>query len=547
VRPLPEAGQTIGVLPTRRWGARPVRVFVCLALLASLVISELPMGRAQDSNELRLAGPVIGPETLDPVLMRDLSAVEIVRQVFRGLMYFDDELNPVPELAESYTVSKDGLTYRFTLREGIAFHSGRPIVPDDVVYSLSRSVNPDTAGGDPTLLSGPPFLADIEGYTEVVAGEADLLSGVTALSDREVEIRLSAPRATFLMRLASFPAVIVDREQVEGNESWYLHPNGSGPFEVEKWDFEEELVLRAFEDYALGKPGVERIAYRLGNRAVQSFNLYQDSEIDIDHVTLFDLDRATDPNGEFADEVIGVPQFTLGYIALRTDVEPLDDPGIRRALQLAFPRDRVASIVFNGLLNQANGIIPLGMLDADWSDEQLVPDLDAAREAIATSRYGAAENVPPIRIYTAGALASEVLRDVADAELGLKIEVFELEWHSFLDRQLNGPMPAHELSWVADYPDPEGILLPLWGTNQPDNSTGYSNPVVDELLAEAAAELDSEARIGIYREAQRQILADNVVIPTFFDVEYTVRKPWVRGLTVTPMGILRLETIRIDE
>jgi ABC-type oligopeptide transport system substrate-binding subunit len=107
-------------------------------------------------------------------------------------------------------------------------------------------------------------------------------------------------------------------------------------------------------------------------------------------------------------------------------------------------------------------------------------------------------------------------------------------------------MPAHELSWVADYPDPEGILLPLWGSGEPDNSTGYSNPQVDELLAQAASELDPDARIATYLEAQRLILADNVVIPTFFDVEYIVRKPWVQGLVVTQMGILRLETIRID-
>ena len=505
------------------------------------------MGRAQDPDELRLAGPVIGPETLDPVLMRDLSGVEIVRQVFRGLMYLDDQLKPVPELAESYTVSDDGLTYRFTLREGIAFHSGRPIVADDVIYSLSRSVDPDTAGGDPTLISGPPFLSDIEGFAAVANGESDVLSGITAISDREVEIRLSAPRATFLMRLASFPAVIVDREQIEVSDSWFLHPNGSGPFEVESWDIDEELVLRAFDDYALGAPGVEHVVYRLGNRAVQSFNLYQDDEIDIDHVTLYDLDRATDPNGEFADEVVRTPQFALGYIALRTDIEPLDDPEIRRALQLAFPRDQVASVVFNGLLSPAVGIIPPGMLETDWSDDQLVFNLDAAREAIAASRYGAAENVPPIRIYSAGALASAVLRDVAERELGLTVEVYEMEWYSFLDRQLSGPMPAHELSWVADYPDPEGILLPLWGSNEADNVTGYSNPQVDRLLARAAAGEDHDTRIRIYREIQRIILADNVVIPTFFDVEYIVRKPRVQGLAVTSMGILRLETIRIDD
>lgn len=495
---------------------------------------------------MRLAGPVIGPETLDPVLIRDLSAVGIMRQIFRGLIYYDANLNPVPELAEQYSVSDDGLTYRFLLRQGIAFHSGRLITAEDVVFSLSRSVDPGTAGGDPALIAGPSFLSDIEGFADVMSGNAETLRGVTALSDREIEIRLSSPRATFLMRLASVPASIVDREQIGENDRWYLNPNGSGPFAVEQWDADEELVLRAFEGYALGEPELERVVYRLGNRAVQSFNLYQDGEIDVDSVTLYDLDRVVDPSGEFADELISTPLYSLGYIALRTDVEPLDDPQIRLALQLAFPRDKMSEVVFNGFLSPALGVIPPGMLDEQWDVLPSEASLGAARAAISASRYGSADRVPPIRIYTAGALAGELLREVAEAELGLSVEVFEMEWYSFLERLSTESLPAYELSWVADYPDPEAILLPLWGSAQPDNATSFANDDVDALLAEAAAESNPALRVEIYREAQRIVIAENVVIPAYFDMQYVVRKPWIVGLNVTPLGILRLETVRIN-
>lgn len=525
--------------------ARPALLVVCL-LIASLLISTVAtLGQAQEPDELRLAGPASGPETLDPVLTRDISTVAILRQIYRGLVYYDDELNPAPELAADYLVSEDGLTYEFTLRDGISFHDGRLITAEDVVYSLSRSVDPDSAGGDASLIAGPAFLSDIVGFAEVYTGETDMLAGVTAVSDRIVRIRLSAPRATFLMMLAATPAAIVDREQIEADPDWHLRPNGSGPFAVERWEPNDELVLAGFDDFALGEPGLDRVSYRLGNRAGQPFNLYQADEIDLDEISLFDLDRVTDPEGGFEDELIVSPQFSVAFIALRTDTEPLDDPNIRRALQLVFPRQAMAEVAFNGFLNAAYGVIPQGMLGAEWDELPADSSIQAARDAIAASRYGSPEEVPPIRIYSGGAVASEILREVAESELGLTIEVYELEWYSFLDRLAEGTLPAFELSWVADYPDPEAILLPLWGTERADNSAGYSNQGVDALLTAAAMERDPDMRITLYRQAQALILAENVVIPTFFDVQYIVRKPWVDGLEVTQMGILRLETISI--
>ena len=524
------------------------RVLSVIALLVGFGLAAfLDDSVSARDNELRLAGPVQGPETLDPAQLRDLSSVTILRQIFRGLVFYDEELNPVPELAESYEVSDDGLTYSFRLRAGATFHDGSPVTAEDVAFSLARAVDPDTAEGDMALLAGPTFLSDIAGFEDVVAGQSDSLSGIEIIGDDQLTIRLSAPRSTFLMKLAAVPAAIVDREQVESDSTWWARPNGSGPYAVERWEPGAELTLTRYEDFVLGQPSIESISIRLGSRSIQSFNLYQSGEIDIDSVSIFDLDRVTDPNGDFADQVVRTPQFGFGYIALRTDVAPLDDPKIREALQLAFPRDELASITFNGQANPGYGVIPEGMLGMSW--ERIVPqtNLDAAREAIADSGYGDAGEVPPIRIYTSGALGSEVLRQVAEEELGLDIEVFDLEWYDFLDRLETTPIPAFELYWAADYPDPEGILLPLWGTSWSGNYTDYSNPGVDGLLDRAAVETDVDQRAELYARAQELIVADNVVIPAYMDVQYTVIKPYVRNLVVTPIGILRLETVTIDQ
>src|SRR5215212_856899 len=108
----------------------------------------------------------------------------------------------------------------------------------------SRAVSPATADGAITSLGGPTFLSDIVGYQDVIGGKSDALSGISAINASTVQIQLSAPRSTFLMKLASAPASIVDRDNVGEGDNWDLRPNGSGPFAVDAWIPANSLVLR---------------------------------------------------------------------------------------------------------------------------------------------------------------------------------------------------------------------------------------------------------------------------------------------------------------
>lgn len=518
---------------------------VALIAIAGIGVSSPTPARA--AGTLNLAGPVYPPETLDPAQLRDLSGVVLMRQIYRGLMLYDDDLNPVPEVAESYALSDDGLTYDFVLRNNATFQDGTPITAQDVAYSLNRAVDPDTVEGDTSLLGGPAFLSDIAGFEDVYSNATDEMSGIEVKSDSELAITLSHPQATFLMKLASVPASIVSQAQVTSDSTWWASPVGSGPFKVDEWDPLNSLTLTAYSDFFLGAPSIDEINFRLGASALQSFNLYQADEIDIDSISLTDIDRVADPDGAYVDQLKVTPQFKLGYIALNSNIEPLDDPYVRAALQLIFPRDDFANIAFNGWVNTANGMIPTQMLNRAWTDQLPPWSVDAAKAALAKSRYGSAENVPPIRIYAAGAFASVVLQEMAQNELGLTIEVLDVQWEDMLNRLNAGDIPAYELYWAADYPDPAGIVGALFGTDMPDNYIGYSNSEVDDLLQQAAAETDVDARAAIYEQINALVCADNVVIPTYFDVEYTVVKPYVENLVVTPMGIIRLETVRIAD
>ncbi len=311
---------------------------------------------------------------------------------------------------------------------------------------------------------------------------------------------------------------------------------------VESWEPEQELRLAANKNYVGGEPDLRRVTFRLGPSAANPFNLYQADEIDVATVPIPAIDRVSDPESPLLAELDVSPILSTTYIAFRTDVPPMDDPEIRRAVQLAFPRWKISEILMSGRQETAHGLTPPGTLGHDWPDVAPEQDLEAARAAIERSSYGSAENVPPIRIYGASPFGSEALRDVLERELGLTVEVLDVHWPQFNQGLARKSFPAYELTWVADFPDPETFLWNLFATGSPDNYSQYSNPQFDALLAEAAATFDVDARAELYAEAEAVLVADNALLPLAHDVRYTLMKPWVKGLEITPLGLLYLET-----
>jgi oligopeptide transport system substrate-binding protein len=315
---------------------------------------------------------------------------------------------------------------------------------------------------------------------------------------------------------------------------------------VDVWEPESELQFYANEHYVGGVPDLRRVIFRLGPNAANPFNLYQADEIDVAGVPIQAIDRVSDEASPLRQELDVSPVLSTTYIAFRTDVAPMDDPEIRRAVQLAFPRWKVAEILLGGRQETANGLIPPGTLGRDWPHTAPQQDLDAARAAIANSSYGSAENVPPITIYGASPFGSEALRDVLQRELGLTVEVLDVDWPQFNQRLSEKMFPAYELTWVADFPDPETFLWNLFASSSPDNYSEYTNPTFDALLEQAAATLDNDERAALYAEAESVLLGDNAVLPLSHDVRYTLMKPWVKGLDITPLGMLYLENAWLE-
>jgi peptide/nickel transport system substrate-binding protein/oligopeptide transport system substrate-binding protein len=496
---------------------------------------------------LRMTGPA-DLQTLDPALAKDLGTLFLVRQIFSGLTRLDDDLQPEPALADTIDVSEDGLTYTFTLRRDARFQDGSDITAEDVAFSLTRALDPATAGGDARFLAAPTFLSDISGAKELLAGEDSELSGVDVVDELTLKIHLAQPRSTFLMRLATGPASIIDPDDVEQGDNWWTQPNGSGPFEIESFDITSGMTLKPNGSFYAGKPKLDEVQIRLGVNAFQPMNLYQTGAVDIAPVGFFSLDRALDPTSDLYGDLRQSDLFAVEYIAFRSDVAPLDDANIRKALILGFPREKVAEVSFDGRTGAALGFVPNGMLGQDyWPVSGWDYDLEAARKAIADSTYGLPENVPPITIYANGPPNRLIsFKEVIERDLGLRIDLVNVEWNEYMATLPRQTYPAYGMYWGADFPDPESLLLTLFGTGQPDNYVGYSNPAFDDLLRQAASERDPEIRAQLYEDANQLLMDDAVVLPFYYDRSYMLVRPWVHGLEVTPLGILYLNNITVE-
>ncbi|MDQ3549053.1 MAG: peptide ABC transporter substrate-binding protein [Chloroflexota bacterium] len=528
---ISEASATPDAAATVDTGVNGERVLIAPAKGERPVVS--------GDQTLVMAGSNEGPETLDPALVRDSESSFYTRQLFRGLVRLDNDMQVQPDLAERIVISADGQDYTFHLRSNAVFQDGRQIDADAVAASFNRAADPALAGGDGFALPAAIYLIDIAGVEARLAGDAETISGITIVDDRTLTMTLREPTANFLYKLTGNAAQVVDVDTATGDD-WWREPNGSGPFILETWSA-SEMVLSAFASFYDGAPLLDEVVVRLGQAAFQPLNLYESGEIDVTEVPFYAIDRVLSESDPLHDELTVVPQLSTTFILMNPNEEPFDDPAVRTAVVASFDQSKVANVMLNGKVVQAEGIVPPGILDREWPADNPAYDLDTATQSIASAGE---LDVPPT-FYGSGASVS--LTDVLQRDLGIDADAIALDWPEFTERLTTQSLPAFSLTWIADFPDPANFLTALFLTSSPDNYIGYSNGEVDRLLLDAEAVLDPDERARLYLAAQQLIIDDGVLIPLYHDVSYTVVQPHVNGLVVSPIGILSLEDIWIDD
>jgi oligopeptide transport system substrate-binding protein len=518
--------------------AAPVLIAVLLAALA-------PPAPAADGVYRRPIGN--DPSTLDPARINDSYGRTIAQQIFDGLVEFDQTLTITPALAQFWKSSRDGLTWTFMLRRGVRFHHGREMTSDDVVYSLSRLLDPNVKS------SVPDLFGSVKGAEAFREGRLGQVSGITALDRYTVQITLTESLAPFVSVLAVGHAKIVPRDLVEQlGEAFGQRPVGTGPFRFVGWERGKEIVLAANPDYFDGPPRLGQIVYRVFS-GEQVDAMYADFQKGL-------LEDTRIPIGKYRADTSGSPYlyvrrptFSLRFYGLNTRWKPLTDRRVRQALVYAIDREGVIRDIFQGRYIPARGILPPGTLGYNPKLPGYPHDPARARELLAQSGFPEGRGLPPLVIYSsvrsAGILREHEEIKRALAAVGVQAEFHYLpDWTLFSRALAEGRAPAFLYAWNADVPDPDNFLFRLFHSRSPRNLTGYANPVVDDLLAQARREADVQRRVDLYRRAEQLVLTDAPVIPVWHYAYEGLFQPYVRSVEVNGLGdpYIRMRKIWLD-
>ena len=490
------------------------------------------------------------PPTLDPHLTKDTTSAGIVVEIFSGLVGLSTDLELVADLAETWEIDSTGTIYTFKIRENAKFHNGKNVTADDVKWSFERSASKETASP-----VAETYLGDIVGLKDYMEGKADSIKGLKVIDQQTIQITIDAPKPYFLAKLSYPTSYVLDRDVVTaGGRNWWLeNPVGTGPFKLTEYKIGERIVLTRNDDYHLGPIDIHKIEMYLGGG--QSMAMYENDEIDITGVGLFDLERVLDKQEPLhKDLVIAPPGFSISYIGFNTTMPPFDDKKFRQALNHAIDKKMIAKDVLSDLVVPAYRILPIGFPGRSENIDGLSYDQDLAKQLLKESKYSDSSSRPRITITVPGTggtlgLDLEVILEMWKQTLDIEVEIQQVEWATFLEELDKEALQVYAgLGWEADYPDPQDFLDILFHSQSAQNHGQHSNSQLDDILERARVEQDINSRIELYRQAEQIIVNEAYWVPLWFTGEqYALIKPRVQGYVLTPMTVPKLSKLKISE
>jgi len=518
----------------RKGGARsPVLVALLLLALMAAWSPALAQERSSSPRPSVYRRPLGNdPGTLDPARISGIFGRSVAQQIFDGLVEFDSTLTIVPALAQYWKASRDGLNWTFTLRKGVRFHNGREVTADDVVFSLTRLLDPKVKSAAADLF------ANIHGALDFREGREATVRGITAVDASTVRVVLDEAHVPFVSMLAIGHAKIVPRDLVtQQGDAFGAAPVGTGPFRFERWERRKEIVLAANAGYFGGAPRLDRIVYRIfpDERSDAMFDEFRRGRLEDSPVPMQDYPRvlASTPGIH-----VKRPMFSVRFLGLNTRVKPLADPRVRQALIYAIDREAIVQEATRGRFVLARGILPPGTLGYNPRLRGYEHDPARARELLAQAGYPEGRGLPPLTIWSTVKLEPEHPRIVRALDaVGVRAEFkYVTDWPQFSRMLAEGQFPVFQYAWFADVPDPDNFLFKLFHSKSPRNYTGYSNPQLDALLQRARNESDGQRRVDLYRRAEQLVVDDAVVIPFFHYTYERVFQPYVRSIEVSGLG-----------
>ncbi len=478
-------------------------------------------------NALVLIHPEI--ETLDPALTHE-GAAGIVGHVFSGLVRLNAELQVEADLAARWDVSEDGATYTFQLRPNAQFHSGRTVTAQDVKAAWERALDP--ALGSRTA---PRYLGDIVGAQARLTGETETLSGVEVIDDQTLKVTFDGPKPYALAKLTQPATFVTHAENVATGELWWRHPDGTGPFTLERWREDGVLVLKRYADHVPEPAGISAIIYYLAGGT--GFAAYETGQVDVARVGPQHLDRVTDPADPLSGELVEGHTFCTELVVFDVTRPPFDELDARRAFALAVDRAQIADVVLNGGALPATGYLAPGMPGHVERPLSATLNVDAARQLLPpTSRELTLQLTAPGQGEPSPWVVA--LTEMWESALDVTIETELIDPLHYPESVAADHGHLFTLSRCADYPDPYNVLDALFHSEGPVNYGGYQNAQVDERLEAARTEPELIVRLQRYQEVEELLLQDTAALPVVHPLTHVLVKPYVHGYRQTPIPTL---------
>lgn len=482
------------------------------------------------------------PSTLDPALIVDVSGGGIAAKLFNGLVRLDEHLQIAPDIAETWSVSSDGLVYAFKLKQDVSFSNGRMVNAEDFRFSFERILHPRSRSPNTWVLD------KLSGADAFMRGETDYVDGIRVIDDYRLELRLSRPFSPFLNLLAMAAAYVVPSEEVrKQGPDFSTHPVGTGPFMLREWMQDREIRLVRRDDYHDETAKVDGIIYRIIPEDLTAIAEFE----------LGNLDLLTVPASEYAriqnDKrmkqcMSSQKSLNTYYVGFNCSRPPFNRQIARKAVSMAIDRQKILQTIYENRGRLASGPVPDSL--RDWSEPAPYPyDEAKARNLLVREKIQDRE----ILFYVT---ADQEIVDIAEIiqwylkKVGLRVVIRQLEWSAFKEATSRGEADLFYLSWWADYSDPENFLFPLFHSSNhgaAGNRTRYANHEVDLLIERGQRSLDKGVRKEYYRGAEEVIVSDAPWVFLWHSNEYIVRTPRVKNYKTYPIYSMDKGTdIRIE-
>ena len=534
------------------------------ALLSLAVVSILAIScgkgnfseRASQGKANTFVYPIVtNPTTLDPQIVQDGDTIDLIQNIYEGLVVWGEDNIPKPALAESWDIKDGGTTYIFHLIHGAKFQNGQEVTADDFKYTIERACNPKLAS--PTA---EDYLSDIVGASDRIQGKANEVSGVKALDKYTLSIQIDKPRPYFLDKL-TYPITYVVPKGVAPFDTEMKTLNemvGAGPYKVTDYEKDQITVLEAFKDYHGGAPKIDRIERPVITDATTRLNKFKSGEIDLVPLERRDV-KGLEADSQWKSQLHFFPRPAFWYIGLnQKQYPPFANRDVRRAVAMAINKHHIVQDLLDGINDEANSIVPPGV--AGWPRQgadaaKVIPyDPEGAKALLAKAGYPGGKGMPPVTIFYRAdrpdieLVASEVALEL-HSTLGMTVNQQAMEWRSYLDKNNHDLQPFMHMRWAADYLDPQDFLSLLLHSKPSgaENHVNYSNPEFDKLCDQADVSQNPEERKRLYYQAEDIALQDAPYVPIYFQKDAELINPRVHGLRESLFGHLPHTTVRLGQ